>query len=247
VFYRGHASLDWRLWAPLDRRLAAWNDKHERAQKYINTRKTKGMEWYDKICAQILDQFKDSCCGLPGLHRQLTDDEYWALGRHFGLLTPLLDWTLSPYVATFFALSERLKDMEHGGDMYIVQGSEKKVRIWALAMWDQIEVPGEFEVVRVRSALGDRQRAQSGMFTRLRSLEHLELEPYLESRGLANYLIAYDLPMDAAAHAMRDLQLMNIIPRTLFPDLHGAAWQANIDNTRIFSGHLSYEWAKTPW
>jgi hypothetical protein len=51
--------------------------------------------------------------------------------------------------------------------------------------------------------------------------------------------------MDAASHAMRDLQLMNITPGTLFPDLHGAAWQANLDNFQIHYASLMYDWNPT--
>jgi hypothetical protein len=39
--------------------------------------------------------------------------------------------------------------------------------------------------------------------------------------------------LDFAAHALRDLRLMNISPRTLYPDLHGAAMEANIDPAKI--------------
>lgn len=245
VFYRGHAKVadDWRLWAPLDRRLVTWVRDEDGKVEYWSNRKNLGLAWYDGLCARILAHFKQGCTGLPGLEFPLTDDEYWALGRHFGLLTPLLDWTSSPYVAAFFAFSERLRHMEHGGSSFTLVGDEGKVRIWALSIGGAIEVPREFKIVRAHSGIAARQRAQSGLFTRLRSQDHLELPPYLEERGLADHLIAYDLPIDAAAHAMRDLQLMNIVPRTLFPDLYGAAQQANIDNELIYLSSLNYDWA----
>ena len=243
VLYRGHTNPDWPLWSPLDRRLTTWVKKPDGEEvEYWSARKEKGLGWYDKLCSEILDQFKQACRGVPTIDPGTTDDEYWALGRHFGLFTPLLDWTLSPYVAAFFAFGERLRNMERGGDAFTLKGSKGSVRVWALAVWDEIEVRQEFEVLQVHPRAAARQRAQSGLFTRLRSKEHLELLPYFASRGLSDALVAYDIPMDGAAHAMRDLQLMNITPATLFPDLYGAAWQANVDNLQIHFASVMYDW-----
>jgi hypothetical protein len=242
VLYRGHAKAEWKLWSPLDRRLVAWLKDNNGELEYWSHRKDLGLEWYDAECAKILNQFKQSSYGMPGVDPGMEDDEYWALGRHFDLLTPLLDWTLSPYVAAFFAFAERLKLMMRGGtQMITIKGNEGSVRVWAIAIWQNIEKKGEFEIVRPKR-MGARQRAQSGVFTRLRSEEHLELEPYFLSRQLADCLFAYDIPIDAASHALRDLQLMNITPATLFPDPFGAAWQANLDNLRIHHASLTYDY-----
>lgn len=42
-----------------------------------------------------------------------TDERYWTLGRHYGLKTPLLDWTASPFIALFFAFCN---DSAHDND-----------------------------------------------------------------------------------------------------------------------------------
>src|SRR5664279_4032715 len=66
------------------------------------------------------------------------------------------------------------------------------VRVWGLRFWEDLNVQGEFELVK-DIPLSQRQLAQRGCFTKLLSDKHHELEGYLKSRGKAHFLEAYDI------------------------------------------------------
>ena len=84
--FRGHASENWKLESTLKRKMNETGNEN--------------------IGEKTLDNFKKHCLGRRGHNpSRLSENEWWALGQHFGLNTPLLDWSDSPYVAAFFAFN----------------------------------------------------------------------------------------------------------------------------------------------
>ncbi len=102
--YRGQANYSLPLRSTLDR-----------LQERFPKRKNLGgnnPEFFDEAAPftekEHLNAFRRAIRGRRGSKPSpLSDeDEWWALGQHHGLATPLLDWTRSPFVALFFAFEE---------------------------------------------------------------------------------------------------------------------------------------------
>jgi len=183
-------------------------------------------------------RFKDLAVGLPSIRTDhLSDDnDWWALGRHHGLITPLLDWTRNPYVAAFFAFADYAEILnpgfKTGTNTGGIQFGNELVAVWALVLGNDIEKKGEFEIITAKRNDFYRQRAQQGVFTRLTHDVHVDLESYLISRNICSkYLECFQIPGQEMGKALHHLELMNISFATLFPDLGGAAAQANIGST----------------
>jgi hypothetical protein len=180
-------------------------------------------------------------------------DAIWELGQHYGLPTPLLDWTESPFVAAYFAfqesqcqtlLNEAIESMlkkpddiqpdsqaiDHAPCRFVYGLNEDVVR-WGPAKDEKGPPDGFF--VQFMDTLSDgnpRLVAQRGLFTKSlfpgMSIEETVRSCYAADvkKGVKRViLVKIHIPAIERAKCLRDLNRMNINHATLFPDLTGAA------------------------
>jgi len=108
ILFRGQANADWPLETTLER--------------YTNQKWT--VKSYSKLtyrCLHQVESFTERKWNLPPLQeiekqiKESYDDfvvkipcyDYWVYLRHHGFPSPLLDWSVSPFIAAFFAFEQQ--------------------------------------------------------------------------------------------------------------------------------------------
>ena len=106
-FYRGQANAAWPLSTTLDR--AGWSRREVldyyrliyRAKPHIES--LSGSSWIVPDLKEVRDMILQDGMGLSP---RLPAYEYLAYLRHHGFPSPLLDWSISPYIALLFAFMD---------------------------------------------------------------------------------------------------------------------------------------------
>ena len=159
---------------------------------------------------------------------------WWALMRHHFGPTRLLDWTESPYVAAYFAVSELLDEdgavwmvqSKHLSDAAKGKGGVLKQESDQVSYFRDVEHPQIVEPLHP-TLKSDRMAVQKGLFTVSRNIivEHSRgiLNTIGQPKGRGGELLFAKLimPGDIKRGLRRQLAYMNLTASTLFPGVDG--------------------------
>ncbi len=216
--WRGHRCEDWALESALDRELRG---RSPSAQQ--------------RATVEHLENFQYAVRGRRGPNppRLEVENDWWALGQHNGLLTPLLDWSSSPFVALYFAFAHDKTPQTDSRVVYALS------RITVTTRSNELEKthsgpgrPPVVEFVRPFSDENARLVNQGGLFTRSPARVSIEnwMVQHIEREYRRGALIKITIPNTSREECLRALNRMNINHLTLFPDLYGAS---TFCNTRL--------------
>jgi hypothetical protein len=223
--FRGQSNVDWTLRPSLARELDG-----------------RGLNWFKvaKLEREMANQFRQEA------HRTLppavlSNKDYllnwWPLMRHYGAPTRVLDWSLSPYVALYFAVDQLWNE---DGALWWFRGTAADnlmVRRFGATYHDQQRSLFEsgdgdsllssepptmlfyFELKRTIERIGNQQ----GFFTVCLDpvADHASVLDELKTYGDGPHCGKLIVPRDRKPELLRELQLMNITGKSMFPGLDG--------------------------
>ncbi|MDT3404012.1 FRG domain-containing protein [Mucilaginibacter terrae] len=197
-YFRGHSNLDYKLMPSIGRLLGT---ERFPTVKHVEEAEKNAFSQFE---IQTYSDLRE-----PNLFILL------AIAQHHGLKTRLLDWTLSPLVALFFAVENESKT---DGAFFAFNAQKKLTTILRKTESPFDDLGSSYQYLSIPS-LTPRISAQSGIFQLFRE----PTKPFED----ANYLEKFIIPESAKRDIKIDLNNFGVSYYTLFPDLDGLSKKLN--------------------
>jgi hypothetical protein len=212
--WRGQTK-DWPLQSSFDRKVSTKNSQ-DRLKKL----------------ASHLDAFRQRMHkSYPNLLPR-DDVDAWALAQHYGLKTPFLDWTSSPYIAAYFALIERNDPNDPDDDYRYIYALDRTIERLVSKLKHGSRVLSRDQSVPFIDKLAipnPRFSAQKGVFTnglRGKAIEEF-MDSFTRKRPDNLIMVKFRIPTIYRDECLRDLHLMNIDHTSLLLDLRDVVEDCN--------------------
>ncbi|PKG53710.1 FRG domain-containing protein [Halomonas sp. MES3-P3E] len=205
-YYRGQSEVSWKL-----------------KTSFHRNSELKGISlshYFDKIMKDVNYQFAafDAPVNFQDNVEYLT---FLGKLQHHGFPTPLLDWTLSGYVAAFFAFK--------GAPLKAKPSDKVSIFIFDVKRWSQ-QFSSETSFLANEDFVSDFAVYATGNQRMVRQMAVTtatnvsDLESFIVQKGQqvgVQFLWRYDMPASERTIVMKELDSMGINDMTLFPDFDG--------------------------